>query len=210
MFRPKHGGRRRIVNGCTVRRTRTVDCMGSCATGVPTARSSPSAVTGGLSHGAARRVYEDGTTFQTCSYFDRKLHGPRMFFPPVGPTVEPAIPGWDRVDASVTAYRAEYDHCDLIAVRYLDANGREVQADGRRGPRRRRACPRPPRRWPAAGSRCGVARRLRSVTPIGSWSRASTARESQCRPRASPDPTGRDRDRRRCRARQSPRAAAGV
>jgi antitoxin component YwqK of YwqJK toxin-antitoxin module len=87
----------------------------------------------GLPHGQARRFYADGSLAQECSYAEGRLVGPRTTWRPADPKLEPPRP-LAQAAPTVAVYECEYEQGDLVATRFRDQSGAEVDPHGTRLP----------------------------------------------------------------------------
>jgi antitoxin component YwqK of YwqJK toxin-antitoxin module len=88
----------------------------------------------GQPHGRATRYHESGETFQTCTYVQSRLHGTRTFFATGTPTTEKMhVRG---LSPRVRRAELDFEHGELVEMRYFDEQGTALCRDGTRLPRR--------------------------------------------------------------------------
>jgi hypothetical protein len=87
----------------------------------------------GRPHGQARRFYIDGSVAQECSYAEGRLVGLRTTYRPADPNLKPTRP-LDQAASTVAVYECEYEQGDLVATRFRDQAGAEVDPRGARLP----------------------------------------------------------------------------
>ena len=86
----------------------------------------------GKPHGAATRFYPSGARAQTATYRDGLLVGPRLFLRPAAPDTDTGAV-FRQAPENAAIYEVVYaDNGDLIATRFRDAAGREVDSHGER------------------------------------------------------------------------------
>jgi hypothetical protein len=91
----------------------------------------------GQPHGQARRFYADGSLAQVCTYAAGRLEGARTVHRPADPKLNPPPP-LAHAPSGIAVYECEYAGGDLVATRFRDSSGAEVDSQGTRIP------PRPP------------------------------------------------------------------
>jgi hypothetical protein len=98
----------------------------------------------GQPHGRARRFHADGSLAQECTYVAGRIEGTRTLYPPADPGL-PLPRQFAHVAPNVAVYECEYERGDLVATRFRDPSGAEVDPRGAPLP------PRPPGVPPTAG-----------------------------------------------------------
>jgi hypothetical protein len=91
----------------------------------------------GQPHGQARRFYADGSLAQECTYVAGRLEGARTVYRPADPNLKPPPP-LAHAPSGIAVYECEYARGDLVATRFRDSSGAEVDSRGTLLP------PRPP------------------------------------------------------------------
>ncbi|WP_164009281.1 hypothetical protein [Pyxidicoccus trucidator] len=83
----------------------------------------------GLPHGRAQRFYADGSLAQECTYVQGRIEGVRTCYRPGSPRVGPLRP-LDNVAPVIAVYECVYEQGNLLATRFRDAAGAEVNESG--------------------------------------------------------------------------------